>query len=717
MSEIDLAFLWHMHQPYYGDPVGNYYPMPWTRLHGIKGYYDMPLMLKEFPEIAFTINFTPSLMRQLRDYTDWKIYDEFFILSQKPALELNLSEKIFLLKKFFLCRKETMIAVYPAYQRLLSKRGIRAALDLERVSQDFTTQDYLDLQTWFNLSWFGFQALKEFPELVELKKKGHHFTEVEKLVVLDIQKKILAKLAPLYRSLWDEGRLEVSTTPFYHPILPLLCDSDIAREASPGIKLPVPFRWPQDANEQVKSGLEYMEQSLGRRPCGMWPSENAVSDQALKIIADNGVKWANTDERMLRKVLASRNRADLVYHPWCFQDTPLNLVFRDQEISDIISFNYSQLEAEVAVADFLRRMDGIKKQLDRLGRSRGLVLIALDGENPWESFPESGQSFLRTLFEKLSKAPGIRVQTVGKALEAYEPEKLSHLAPGTWINGNFEIWIGASEENQAWDYLGQVRKDAESLFKNASGEELALARSELFAAEGSDWFWWYGDDFFSEIDTEFDNIFRTHLKNVYLALGKRHPIFLEEPVKFDHPVKLTAKPAGFISPIIDGRETSFYEWQDAGYYDVLKLRSGYYSQEPHFSRIYFGFDSNNLYLRLDPYRPEDIKEDLEVEIRFEKPELVQIKFNYQLERQEHQKFSVIVCQDREECRFENDHIRKNKIFELAIPFSDLGFKPGQEAWFRIYVNLADRAVDRFPRDGLISFTVPDQDFETRMWTV
>jgi len=317
----------------------------------------------------------------------------------------------------------------------------------------------------------------------------------------------------------------------------------------------------------------------------------------------------------------------------------------------------------------------------------------------------------------LTKEPGIRVQTISKALEAHKAEQLNHLSPGTWIEGNFEIWIGASEENQAWDYLGQVRKDAEGLFKNASAPELELAKSELFAAEGSDWFWWYGDDFFSEIDTEFDNIFRTHLKNVYLALGKRHPIFLEEPVKFDHPVKLTAKPAGFISPIIDGRETSFYEWQDAGYYDVLKLRSGYYSQEPHFSRIYFGFDSNNLYLRLDPYRPEDIKDDLIVEIRFEKPELVQIKFPYQLEREEHQKFSVIVCQDRAECSFENDHIRKSKIFELAIPFSDLGFRPGQEAWFRIYVNTNGRPLDRYPRDGLISFAVPDQDFETRMWNV
>jgi alpha-amylase/alpha-mannosidase (GH57 family) len=717
MADIDLVFIWHMHQPYYGDPVSNFYSMPWVRLHGVKGYYDMPLMLKEFPEIGFTINLTPSLIRQLREYAEQDIYDEYFELSTKPAAELTLSEKIFVLRNFFLCRKETMIQPHPAYQRLFAKRGTRPGVDLERACRDFSSQEFLDLQVWFNLTWFGFKALKEYPELMDLRKKGSRFTEQEKLRVLEIHREILQKLIPLYRNLWSEGRLEVSTTPFYHPILPLLCDTEIAREASAKIDLPSRFSWPQDASSQVKNGLDYMDQTFGRRPVGMWPSENAVSDQALRIMAENGMKWANTDEQQLKKTRPGKNRAELVYHPYRFQDTALNVVFRDQEISDIISFNYSQLESGVAVADFLRRIDAIKKQLDIMGKPRGLVVIALDGENPWESFPESGNEFLNLLFDKLAREQGVKVQNMGQALENYEPEPLYHLAPGTWIQGNFEIWIGDPEKNQAWDYLGIVRKDAEEYFQSASGPQLEMARNELFAAEGSDWFWWYGDDFYSEIDTEFDNIFRTHLKNVYLALGRKPPLLLEEPVKFDHPVRLAAKPTGFISPIIDGRESSFYEWQEAGSFDVLKVLHGYYSQEPHFSKIFFGFDSLHLYLRLDPHRPEDIRDDLMVEIRFEKPALVQIQFPYQLEKEAHQKFKVIVCRGKEECLFENDSIRKHKIFELAVPFADLGFSAGQQAWFRVYVYKGERQMARYPRDGLISFINPDRDFETRMWNV
>jgi len=717
MAEIDLVFLWHMHQPFYGDPVAGFYSMPWVRLHGLKGYYDLPLLLKQFPEIGFNINLTPSLLKQLRDYTELNIYDEYYHLSAKPSSELTPSEKIFLLRNFFLCRKDTMITPHRGYQRLLAKRGTQPGIDLERAALDFSSQEFTDLQTWFNLTWFGFKAREQYPELEELQIKDAQFSEQDKNRLLEIQREILARLLPLYRELWTQGRLEISTTPFYHPILPLLCDTEIAREASPGMTLPSRFSWPQDALAQVKSGLDYAEQTLQKRPEGMWPGENAVSDQALRIMAENGVKWANTDEQLLKKTRPGKNRAELVYHPCRFQDTALQVVFRDQEISDIISFNYSQLEPETAVADFLRRIDAIKKQLDRLGKPRGLVLIALDGENPWEAFPESGKEFLNLLFAKLAAEPGVKTSNLAQALKNYEPEPLYHLAPGTWIKGSFEIWIGHPEENQAWDYLNLVRRDAEENFKTASGPALELAKSELYAAEGSDWFWWYGDDFYSEIDTEFDNIFRTHLKNVYLALGKTPPLLLEEPVKFDHPVKLAQKPLGFISPIIDGRESSFYEWQDAGNFDVLKVLRGYYSQEPHFSKIFFGFDSLNLYLRLDPHRPEEVKDQLTVEIRFEKPWKVQIQFPYNLEAESHPKFRVILCQGKEECVFENDSIRKNKLFELAIPFSDLGFQASQEAWFRVYINKDDRQLARYPRDGLISFTIPGPDFESRMWNV
>jgi len=717
MTEIDLAFLWHMHQPYYPDPLAKLYSMPWTRLHGTKGYYDMASLLKEFPQIKYTINLTPSLIYQLKEYTDQAIQDDYYKLSEKKASELIPIEKLFLLKNFFLCRRETMIQPHPAYLKLLHKRGIRAGMDLEKSAREFSDQDFLDLQTWFNLAWFGFTALKEFPELNELKKKGKNFSEPDKLRVLSLQSEILKKLIPLYQELWNQGRLEVSTTPFYHPILPLLCDTEIAKEALAGVKLPPRFSWPEDARGQVKSGLDYMEQSFGRRPIGMWPSENAVSDWVLRIVAESGLQWVNTCEQLLKKSRPSRARADLIYHPYRFQDTELKVVFRDQELSDLISFNYSQLEAEVAVADFIRRLDGIKKQAERFGKNRALVLVALDGENPWEAFPESGVKFLSLLFQRLSKLDGVQITTVQEAIASQAPESLDHLAPGTWIRGDFDVWIGGSEENHAWDYLGRVRKDAEQMFKIADPEAVKLARSELFAAEGSDWFWWYGDHFYSDLDTEFDELFRMHLRNVYLALGKIPPLFLEEPVKFDHPVRLTQPPVGFISPIIDGRESSFYEWQEAGCFDVMKVTTARYTEDPYFSKIFFGFDRDHLYLRLDPHKPDQVVEEISVEIHFEKPSSKSICFPYHLEKLPEQKFQIALTGEFEPTTLEKSTIRKDKIFELTVPFADLGFSPGQEVWFQVYVLQDNKMIASYPRDGLISFKVPDQDFESRMWSI
>jgi len=717
MTELDIAFLWHMHQPYYPDPIAGSYPMPWVRLHAIKGYFDMAKVLEQFPKISITINLTPSLTRQIREYTEQKIFDDFYQLSEKPALELNNFEKTFLLKNFFLCRKETMIQPHPCYYRLLLKRGLRPGAEMEKVVDEFSTQDFLDLQVWFNLTWFGFMTLKQYPELREFQKKGKNFTEEEKGRILEIQKEIMTKIIPLYKELWSQGRLEVSTTPFYHPILPLLCDTEIARSASSDIILPTHFSYPEDAKLQVLTGLDYMEQSFEKKPIGMWPGEGAVSDQALSIIAEAGINWLSTCEQNLLKTIKNKSRMELIYQPYRFRDTNLKLVFRDQELSDLISFYYSGIEAEVAVSDLLRRLEGIKKNLQRSGKERALLVIALDGENPWEAYPESGEDFILTLYQTLSEQEEVRITTLGNALISYHPEPLPHLEPGTWIQGNFEIWIGDPEKNLAWEYLNRVRKDAEEMFKSAEPNKLELARSELFSAEGSDWFWWYGDDFYSELDEDFDAIYRIHLKNVYLALNQPAPLFLEEPVKFDHPIRLSVKPSGFISPVLDGKESSFFEWQNAGVFDIFKGLKARYSEEPFFSKIYFGFDQDNLYLRLDPHQPEGVKEQLQVEIKFEKPIPVQILFPYHSEKEPSQKFLVLTRAQRIENRFEKQSIRKDKILELAISFSELGFAEGEEAWFRVYVYQENRLLARYPRDGLITFLVPGKDFETRMWSV
>ncbi len=716
MAVIDLVFLWHMHQPYYSNPIAKTYPMPWVRLHGVKGYYDIPLLLEEFPQLKMVVNLTPSLVKQIKEYSEENIIDDFFRLSQKPAEELNDIERIFLLKNFFLLKKETMIQPYPEYLRLLYKRGTRPIVDFGKKAKEFSAQELRDLQVWFNLAWFGFKAQKRFPEITELRKKGKDFSEEEKNHILELQKIILKELIDIYSRLQKEKRLELSTSPFYHPILPLLCDTEIARRASPEIKLPSRFAYPQDAKEQIQKGFLYIEKNLGSRPIGMWPSEASVSEQVLEICAEEKITWLATCEQIIEKTKKAR-RAELIYQPWRFRDTNLFVVFRDRALSDLISFTYGEIEAELAVSDLLRRLEGIKAEIEALGKSRALVVIALDGENPWENYPESGRDFLRKTFERLCKTEWINLSDLSSAITNYQPERIDHIEPGSWMEGKFEIWIGEPEENLAWEYLLKVRKDFDSLSQNADESALDLAKNELFASEGSDWFWWYGDDFYSEIANDFDEIFRTHLRNVYLALNQTPPLFLEQPVRFDHPVRLAKKPLGLISPVIDGRETNYYEWQEAGCFEVLKVLGAHYIEEPFFSAIYFGFDLHHLYLRLDPHQPQEVEQDIEVIVKFEKPTEAIISFPFHLEKLSQQKFILRKFNREKEISLESDLIRKEKIIELAVSFSDLGFSAGEEVWFRIEIKSQNQIIARYPQGGVIIFQVPSPDFETKMWNV
>lgn len=513
-----LTFLWHMHQPWYLNPETNRLVLPWVRLHGTKDYLDIALILKEFPRIRAVFNVTPSLLEQVEGYTTQGLQDEHQSLCRQAAQGLNLSQVAQLLKIGFLGNPERLIHPYPRYEELSAKVGRNQPLDV---------QELRDLQVWSNLSWMDPRWRREIPLIRGLFAKGSHFTEEEKQALLDAQLSLLNRIIPTYRELKKDAQIEIAVSPWAHPILPLLHHTDTAREASPEADLPSPpFHFPEDVRWHLKEALDQYARWFGDRPQGLWPSEGALSQEILPALVENGFSWTATDEEILWKSFESspdqhRFTRYSLYQPYRVKSAPgdLAILFRDRELSDLIGFVYSRWEASKAVEDFIGRLKAIDS-----GAPKGaspLVLLALDGENPWEFYPEDGEPFLRTLYGALSLERGIRCVTVSEYLKGHPAQTtLQALAPGSWIRGEFSTWIGNPSQNRAWEELLRARRltgPMESRF--------------LAMAEGSDWFWWFGPEHHSADDPVFDRLFRLYLKAAYRAAGGRPPHSLDEPFK------------------------------------------------------------------------------------------------------------------------------------------------------------------------------------------
>lgn len=723
---IAVAFFWHMHQPYYKDILTNEYGMPWVRFHATKAYYDVASILEDFPKVKQTFNLVPSLIIQLQDYMQGNAKDIFLDLSRKAAKELNDEDKKYLLWNFFMTNWDTMIKPYERYWELLHKRGVKITEeDMPDAVKKFTDKDYRDLQVWFNLTWFGFQARKKFPQVQELISKGKNFTEEDKKTVLNTQIKVIEEIIPLYKKLQDSGQIEVTTSPFYHPILPLIYDTNIAKRSMPWVDLPHRFSQPEDVEAQLRQSVETYKKIFNRNPQGLWPSEGSVCPEIIPIIAKQGIKWLVTDEDILLKSITVKDRGQGLYKPYRFSynGNYISLVFRDKGLSNAISFVYSKQNHQDAVNDLLQNLHNIRKYVTQRG-GEPLVNIVLDGENPWEYYPCGGELFLKTLFERLSDDPYLCTTTISKYIEEHpQQETLSSLHSGSWINHNFDIWIGDPEENTAWNHLGKTRDflKKEESNRKITKDKIKLAWQSLYAAEGSDWFWWYGDDFTTDCDEEFDQLFRTHLGNVYKILGYDVPEYLKEPIIYIKEVHATRLPIAFINPTLDGMNTHFYEWSDAGYYKAKRGGRTLYRAESYLSGIYFGFDISTLFIRIDPLisSAEIDGRDLRIYFNTIEPKEYQIVFPLSLIPEKVQQFILNRSKDGVNFQKVKDYssIKVKDIFEFSIPFSELGFKPKETVHFFVQVKKDGIQLDRYPRRGYISFKVPDKEFELDEWMV
>ncbi|HWS18673.1 MAG TPA: glycoside hydrolase family 57 protein [Candidatus Elarobacter sp.] len=608
---IHLLFLWHMHQPYYKDLVTGQYRLPWVRLHALKDYYGMVKLLDEFPGLHQTFNLVPSLVAQLQEYVSGTAQDPFLQVAAMPAAEMDLAERLFALQYLFQANAENMIGRYPRYRELWQQFYTRPQ-DARNNARRMSNGDITDLQVLSQIAWMDEFFLAD-PCISELITKGREYSLKDQEQVIEIEQAFLAKVLPAYAAAGKRGAIEISTSPFYHPILPLVCDTNMGAVSHNGLPLPARrFRHPEDAREQIERGLTLHEQVFGTRPRGMWPSEGSVSNEALTIAHDLGVKWMATDEGVLCRSLGTIFQRDgsgrldaaaagKLYQIFRWQQdaAEMNMVFRDHSLSDLIGFVYSGVPAQEAADDFIRRVKQAAEPVLAKGKT-AVVPIILDGENAWEFFPQSGREFLRRLYDGIQKDPSIEALTVSEAIDREPaPQTMGSIVPGSWINSNFDVWIGAPEDNVAWDQLTAARDFFQENIGKASEQQTALAYEELLIAEGSDWNWWYGPEHHTANDRDFDELYRKHLSNVYLALGGTPPDALAQPIAGAHAKPQFTPQTTYIHPAVDGKNIGYFEWLGAASHVADRHSSAMHGKLFLLDTGYAGIDEESLYCRVD----------------------------------------------------------------------------------------------------------------------
>ncbi|MDR2427290.1 MAG: hypothetical protein LBD46_08970 [Endomicrobium sp.] len=726
MKKIYLAFLWHQHQPMYKNPSTCNYELPWVRLHATKDYYDMVAILDNFPKIKANFNLVPSLLKQLEEYSSGKAKDTFLDLTLKDASLLRADEKVFILMNFFMANWENMIFPYNRYLQLLEKRGRQTTeAEIRKILNCFKVEDLRDLQVWFNLAWIDPYWRKRDELIAYLYNKERYFTEEEKRQLIAKQLEICGKVVAKHKEAQDRGQIEISVTPYYHPILPLLCNTDTAHQAAPGMILPKNrFSHPEDAVWHVNNAVRYYEELFRCKPSGMWPSEGSVSDEMAAIAADAGIKWIATDEAVLFNSSKEINgNRKFLFRPYklSVNSRELNMVFRDHGLSDAIGFVYSKWNARDAAADFVNKVHGIA---DYAGNDYDapLVSVILDGENCWEYYKNDGWDFLEALYEILSNDPVIETVKINEYMNKFPPKNTLHkLTAGSWINGDFGIWIGHNEDNASWDYLSMTRDfltdflEKNPDFKGSKQEKEAW--DTLYVAEGSDWNWWYGTEHSSSSDAVFDFIYRQHLIKVYECMGQRPPDILYKSIKNTSKKHNEAKPSSLINPEIDGKVTNFFEWKGAGYYEVGHSGGSMHQVSTSLKRFYYGFNMQSFYARFDLSGDISLKplEDFTFHIIF----LVPVKHNVFLNFDAEGKVLRFVIKTGEKEKvLDSANACFDKIIEMTIPLEDLDLPQEYEnIEFVVSVDKNNMEIERWPFQSSIVIPKPSENFNFLSLTV
>jgi alpha-amylase/alpha-mannosidase (GH57 family) len=724
MNRIHLAVLWHMHQPQYRDPETQTYVLPWTRLHATKDYYGMLKMMEEFPKFHLTFNMVPSLCMQLEEYASGKFKEPWFELAFKNATELTREDKAEILARAFQVNHERLMSRWPRFVELYE--WSRPAGGAQAVVT-FTPRDWRDLQLLSQLAWMDEEWLAKDPVVCRLANRGKDFSEKDKADLKAKQLEIIGMILPAHREAAARGQVEISTTPFYHPILPLLCDSDVARVANPGTPLPRrAYRRPEDAREQLRRAKEYHERVFGVKPVGLWPSEGSVSDQTLAIAAEEGFQWFGTDEGVLGRTLnvgffrdssGIAANADRLYQPWRIQmaNTGITGLFRDHHLSDLVGFVYSRMDSAGAAADLHQRLRTIG---DRVGGVNPLtVCLFLDGENAWEYYPGNGREFLREFYRRISDDGDFRALTASETIAAAKDVPTTGgIFPASWINANFDVWIGHSEDVAAWDLLWDAREAfarcSEAREKgrpNApTAEALKQAQESLLAAEGSDWCWWYGPEHSTANDAEFDALFRKHLTGIYLALGQVAPEELAKPIKRKPERAFQVAPSAMLMVKVDGIDTSYFEWLGAGVYSPERRGGSMHGRVYYLRELRYGFEEDRFVLRVDCF-PDALAELEDPEFRIVLGGVEEITVVVNLQRGRMLEYAV---EKSRVCLLNPDQVAQaayRRTLEVAIQKSELDLKGLTKFPLGVALWHGGLPVDVLPAEGFLDIQLGEEN--------
>jgi len=746
--KIRLVLLWHMHQPFYKDMVTGEYRLPWVRLHALKDYYGMVKLLDEFPGVQQNFNLVPSMVAQIQDYVSGHAHDPFFDVVAKPSAELTLADRRFALSYLFQANPVNMIGRYARYRELWER--YRTTCDRpEGAESYFVTRDYADLQVLSQLAWFDEFFLAE-PDIAALVQKGEDFTRDDQVLVIERQREILSKVLPAYAEAAKRGSIELSATPYYHPILPLLCDSNAGAESSPGLNLPTRhFKRPDDAVLQIQRALDSHEALFGVRPKGLWPSEGSVSEEVLKLASRQGIQWMATDEGVLGRTLdfnfARHNGdhlhvdgAERLYNIYRYEkdDTRMHLVFRDHRLSDLIGFVYSGMPAQDAANHLIQNIKDSAQPILEKGKN-AVVSIILDGENAWEYYPQSGREFLRRFYEALQRDEQIEPVTISEAIARHDEAdfgQLGRLVPGSWIDANFNVWVGAPEDNLAWDLLAEARDYYDRHAHRVSEEQRKLAWEELLIAEGSDWNWWYGPEHHSANDRDFDELYRKHLSNVYHALEGIPPEELNTPIMHGVVRPSYIPQTAYVRARVDGLVSGYFEWMGAASYTSDQRTSAMHGKQFLLDAVYAGLDADSVSGRLDFHHgvPEGA---YRLVVNFEvwasegssKAQPRSYRLTVDALGREPQKWVLTNGEERHTlANFSRDvgdannngvEVALDEVFEMRVPFELFKAQEGSRVRLRFAIWREHLPVDALPLEGWIDLhLVPEEELETNLYS-